>query len=85
MNIKDKQSYFASMLPIMKTMYPDGLSKNESEARIKYFEEFLELLNDPKVFSLDDEEDRNWACQFGYLTYLEDMYNKYVKGDVNNG
>lgn len=85
MDKKDKHSYFASMVPIMKTMYPEGLSKNESLARIKYFEEFIELMNDPKVFSLDNEEDRDWAGQFGYLGYLEDMYNKYLKGDVNNG
>lgn len=82
---KDKQFYFASMVPIMKAMYPEGLSKNASLARIEYFEEFIGLMKDPKVFSLDNEEDRDWACQFGYLDYLEDMYNKYLKGDVNNG
>lgn len=85
MDKKDKHSYFASMVPIMKAMYPEGLRKNESRARIKYFEEFIGLMKDPKVFSLDNKEDRDWACQFGYLGYLEDMHNKYVKGDVNNG
>ena len=84
MNKKDKHSYFAAMVPIIKTMYPEGLNNNESEARLKQFREFLELLNDPKVFSLDNEEDRYWACQFGYLRYLENMYNKYLKGDENN-
>lgn len=85
MDKKDKHSYFASMVPIMKAMYPEGLRKNESLARIKYFEEFIGLMEDPEVFSLNKEEDRDWACQFDYLCYLEDMYNKYLKGDVNNG
>ena len=38
MDKRDKHSYFASMVPIMKAMYPEGLSSNESCARIKYFE-----------------------------------------------
>lgn len=81
MDKKDKHSYFASMVPIMKTMYPEGLSGNESYARIKYFEEFIDLMKDPKVFSLDNKEDIEWARQFDYLDYLVLMYTKYVKGE----
>ena len=81
MDKKDKHSYFASMVPIMKTMYPEGLSGKESCARIKYFEEFIGLLKDPKVFSLNNKEDIEWARQFDYLDYLVLMYTKYVKGD----
>ena len=81
MDKKDKHSYFASMVPIMKIMYPKGLSTNESCARIKYFEEFIDLLKDPKVFSLDNKEDVEWARQFDYLDYLVLMYTKYVKGE----
>lgn len=80
MNRKDKHSYFASMVPIMKTMYAEGLSKNESCARIKYFEEFIELMKDPKVFSLNNKEDVEWARQFDYLNYLMFIYRNYVQG-----
>lgn len=80
MNKKDKHSYFASMVPIMKTMYPDGLSSSESCARIKYFEEFIDLMKDPKVFSLNNKEDVEWARQFDYLDYLMFIYRDYVQG-----
>lgn len=79
MDKKDKHSYFASMVPILKAMYPEGLNKNESLARIKYFEEFINLLRDPKVFSFDNKQDVEWARQFDYLDYLVLMYTKYVK------
>lgn len=79
MNKKDKHSYFAAMIPIMKTMYPEGLNNNESEARLKQFREFLELMNDPKVFSLYNKEDVQWAKQFDYLDYLILMHTKYGK------
>lgn len=78
MDKKDKPSYFASMVPIMKTMYPQGLSDSESCARIKYFEEFIDLMKDPKVFSLNNEEDVEWATSFGYLDYLMFIYRNYV-------
>lgn len=81
MDKKDKHSYFASMVPIMKTMYPEGLYSNESCARIKYFEEFIDLMKDAKVFSLNNKEDVEWARQFDYLDYLVLMYTKYVKGE----
>lgn len=79
MDKKDKQSYFASMVPIMKTMYPEGLYNNESCARIKYFEEFIDLMKDPEVFSLNNKEDVEWARQFDYLNYLMFVYRKYVQ------
>lgn len=79
MDKKDKPSYFASMVPIMKAMYPEGLSSNESCARIKYFEEFIELMKDPKVFSLDSKEDVEWAISFDYLDYLMFIYRNYVQ------
>lgn len=78
MDKKDKHSYFASMVPIMKAMYPEGLSKNESLARIEYFEEFISLMKDPKVFSLNNKEDIEWAKQFDYLDYLMFIYRNYV-------
>lgn len=79
MNKKDKHCYFASMVPIMKAMYPEGLSNNESCARIKYFEEFIGLMKDPEVFSLNNKEDIEWAKQFGYLDYLMFIYRDYVQ------
>lgn len=79
MDKKDKHSYFASMVPIMKVMYPEGLSTNESCARIKYFEEFIDLMKDPKVFSLDNKEDIEWARSFDYLDYLMFIYRNYVQ------
>ena len=79
MDKKDKQSYFASMVPIMKAMYPEGLSGSESCVRIKYFEEFIELMKDPKVFSLNNKEDMEWAKQFGYLDYLMFIHRNYVQ------
>lgn len=78
MDKKDKHSYFASMVPIMKAMYSEGLSKNESLARIEYFEEFISLMKDPKVFSLNNKEDIEWAKQFDYLDYLMFIYRDYV-------
>lgn len=78
MDKKDKHSYFASMVPIMKAMYPEGLNKNESLARIEYFEEFIGLMKDPKVFSLNNKEDIEWAKQFDYLDYLMFIYRNYV-------
>lgn len=79
MDKTDKHSYFASMVPIMKTMYPEGLSGSESYARIKYFEEFIELMKDPEVFSLDNKSDIQWATQFDYLDYLVFIYRNYVQ------
>lgn len=79
MDRKDKHSYFASMVPIMKTMYAEGLNTNESIARIKYFEEFIELMKDPKVFSLDNKDDVEWARQFDYLDYLMFIYRNYIQ------
>lgn len=79
MDKKDRHSYFASMVPIMKAMYPEGLSKNESLARIEYFEEFIGLMKDPKVFSLNSKEDIEWAKQFDYLDYLMFIYRDYVQ------
>lgn len=79
MDKKDKNSYFASMVPIMKTMYPEGLYNNESCARINYFEEFIELMKDPKVFSLNNKEDVEWARSFDYLDYLIFIYRNYVQ------
>ena len=79
MDKKDKHSYFASMVPIMKAMYPEGLYSNESCARIKYFEEFIDLMKDPKVFSLNNKEDIEWARSFDYLNYLMFIYRKYVQ------
>lgn len=35
----------------------------------------------PKVFSLDNKSDIQWATQFDYLDYLVLMYAKYVKGE----
>ena len=79
MDKKDKPSYFASMVPIMKAMYPEGLSSSESCARIKYFEEFIELMKDPKVFSLDNKDDIEWARSFDYLDYLMFIHRNYVQ------
>lgn len=79
MDKKDKNSYFASMIPIMKAMYPRGLSNNESYAKTKYFEEFIGLMKDPKVFSLNDKEDVEWARSFDYLDYLMFIYKDYVQ------
>ena len=79
MDKRDKHSYFASMVPIMKAMYPEGLSSNESCARIKYFEEFIDLMKDPKVFSLTNKEDVEWARSFDYLDYLMFIHRNYVQ------
>ena len=79
MDKKDKHSYFASMVPIMKTMYPEGSYGTESCARIQYFEEFIDLMKDPKVFSLNNKEDIEWARSFDYLDYLMFIYRNYVQ------
>lgn len=78
MNKKFRDTYFASMVPVVQILYPEGLREGESEARIKYFDEFINLLKDTKVFSFDNPEDVSWATQFGFIDYLKDMYDKYV-------
>lgn len=67
-NTRDHTTYFASMVPVCKVLFPTGTADGECLALRKYFGEFVKLLHNPKAF--DIKRDRNWAEQFGYLDYL---------------
>ncbi len=65
----DASSLFASMVPVCKTLFPDGVAENCSIAQQQYFEEFVKLLQNPKVFNWD--EDKAWADSYNYTEYLK--------------
>lgn len=79
-NKKDYKTYFASMVPICKALFPSGTAEGESLAHQKYFDEFVKLLQDPKAF--DIKRDKSWTEQYGYLDYLMLVMKKTEKGGV---
>lgn len=66
---KDRDVLFSIMLPVCKAMFPGGYVKKESWADHEYFERFLELMNDKKVF--DKTKDARWLETWGYTEYIE--------------
>ena len=76
----DKSSMFASMVPVCMVMFPNGVKEDQSSfAGMDYFEKFLSLLADKKVFSMKDKDDANWARCFGYEDYLNLVIDKNFK------
>lgn len=65
----DTGMFFASMLPVCKTMFPNGKPANGSKAEMEYWKLFVSQFRKQKVFSWD--RDRSWADQYGYTEYLE--------------
>lgn len=69
---KTPDTKFAMMLPVCKVYFPDGVANEHfSFAERTFFEEFLSLFNDSKVFSWDNPDDVSWANMYGYTDYLK--------------
>lgn len=66
---KSTPEYFASMVPVCKTMFPTGEAENKNLAESEYFDEFKKMLCNQKMFSWI--RDREWADQNGYTEYLQ--------------
>lgn len=76
-HIEDKKSYFASMVPVCKFLFPNGeISDMNNGPGKEYFEQFLKLLGDKKVFSFENPSDASWAESFGHKEYLETVIRK---------
>lgn len=60
---------FSIMLPVCKAMFPDGYVKGDALSKHEYFEMFLKLMSDKKVF--DKEKDAKWLETWGYTEYIE--------------
>lgn len=85
MNKSDVHTYFATLVPVMKTLYPDGLDDNASLAQKNYFNEFIDLYKNKKVFSWDNKNDVDWANHYKYTDYLKMIFDKYIdKKDNSN-
>lgn len=78
MNEKDVQTYFATMVPVCKTLFPNGELENENLAQKKYFNKFLELFRNKKAFSWNKQSDVDWAKQYNYYDYLKMIWDKYI-------
>lgn len=72
-------TYFASMLPVCIALFPDGRENAYSDAMKIYFDEFVAMLLDKKIFSFDSNSDCVWAKNFGYYDYLKKIYDEEVK------
>ena len=82
MNETDVRTYFATMLPIVKTLFPDGYPVNGNLAQKEYFDKFLNLCKNKKAFSWNKESDVDWLMQYDYYDYLEMIWSKYIhEGD----
>lgn len=64
----NEDAYFASMVPVCMTHFPEGNAIKRSEAERRYFELFCELFKNKKAFSWN--RDKEWANSMGYTNYL---------------
>ena len=71
-------SYFATMVPVCKTLFPDGYPKNGNLAEREYFNKFISLLKNKKAFDWNDHSDISWAKQYDYYDYLTVIKEKYI-------
>lgn len=60
---------FSIMLPVCKAMFPGGHVKGKCRSDQEYFNKFLELMRDKKVF--DKEKDAKWLETWDYTEYIE--------------
>lgn len=74
--------FFASMVPVCKARFPAGNSDGCCKAERDYFDQFLSLFANKKVFSW--EKDRAWADTHGYTEYLK-LVEKQMKEGKNDG
>lgn len=85
MDKNDVHSYFATMVPVCKTLFPDGEMTNANFAQKRYFEKFIKLCENKKAFSWDNKSDVQWAKTYGYIDYLKMIWNSYIRKETNNG
>ena len=75
----DKEGYFfASMLPVVMVLFPNGNCTGGTPAEKEYFELFLEQFRNPKIFTW--KKDGKWAKDFGYDKYLRLVEEELRKG-----
>lgn len=74
----NSEEFFASMLPVCMVMFPSGKPKGRSKAEMNYWNLFVKLLRNPKIFSW--EEDQVWADHHGYTDYLKLVESQLKEG-----
>lgn len=62
-------TYFASMVPVCKVLFPNGSYDGSCVAEAEYWELFIKQFQNPKVFSWS--KDAGWAENYGYTDYLK--------------
>jgi len=84
MDIKDIHTYFATIVPVCKTLFPNGEPINGNLSQKEYFNKFLALFANKKAFSWNKESDVEWAMQYDYYDYLQMIWDNYIsdKGDL---
>lgn len=70
-------TFFATLLPVCKIMFPNGNADGYCEAEQRYFRQFLEAFSDKNQFRWD--RDRTWADMYGYTEYLQLIERKMNK------
>lgn len=86
MDKNEVSSYFATMVPVCKTLFPDGYPKNGNLAEREYFNKFISLLKNKKAFDWNDHSDISWAKQYDYYDYLTVIKEKYIdREDIVEG
>lgn len=77
---ENEDTYFASMIPVCMTHFPEGNAKKHSKAEKNYFSLFCTLFKNRKAFSW--ERDKVWADSYGYTDYLR-LVEKQMNGEEN--
>lgn len=77
---ENEDTYFASMIPVCMTHFPEGNAKKHSKAEENYFSLFCTLFKNRKAFSW--ERDKVWADSYGYTDYLR-LVEKQMNGEEN--
>ena len=65
---KNDPTYFASMVWVCRTMFPDGVKNVSSISEKRYLKRFSDMMNDPKCFSW--KKDKDWADMHKLTDYL---------------
>lgn len=76
----NEEIYFASMIPVCLTHFPEGNAERCSEAERRYFNLFCKLFKNKKAFSW--KRDKDWADSYGYTDYLQ-LVEKQMNGEEN--
>lgn len=78
MDEDDIHSYFATMVPVVKTLFPNGYPENGNVAQKEYFNKFIKLCKNKKAFNWNKETDILWAKSYNYYEYLDMIFTKFV-------